>query len=87
MFDFIDLLGMLSQNVLADEIWSLEFLSTQRTQPLVFGQLLSVSKDEFVYLSNQQLKSRKISTSQQQALVVAKEKKGKLWYNDYLKYD
>lgn len=39
LFDF---LGVLVEDVLADEVGSLELLAGQRTQPLVLAKLLSV---------------------------------------------
>lgn len=52
-----DFLCMFVKYVFPDEVWSPEFLSTQRTQPLVFRQLLGIGFNElFNFSENSQEK-------------------------------
>ena len=50
LLHLLHLLGELIQNVLSDEVGSLELLAAQWTQPLVFADLLAVGGDKFLHL-------------------------------------
>lgn len=58
--DFIHLFPMLVKDVLPDKLRALEFLATDGTQPLVFGEFLSIQGHKLLHLCDQLLRSNSL---------------------------
>lgn len=58
--DFIHLFPMLVKDVLPDKLRALEFLATDGTQPLVFGEFLSIQGHKLLHFCDQLLRSNSL---------------------------
>lgn len=67
--DFIHLFPMLVKDVLPDKLRALEFLTTDGTQPFVFGEFLSVQGHKLLHLCDQLLRSNSLIADKKRLIV------------------